>query len=198
MSKFKIELWYDQDSENPCEWGQWELVSFNRNHINFEDPYELLKPINQFGEVYAKEIGLQRKFDCETAFLLSCYTHGESIWSLRGEGMQCRFDTATTAGILYYRGDLKHFKKEDREKMARSFLETYSYWANGNCYGFTIFDEDDDAIECCGGFVGTDKYIAKCIAEHLSEGDEIEITGEASWVVEKEDIIKNIKKGKTA
>ena len=57
----------------------------------------------------------------------------------------------------------------------------YTAWCNGECYWFSIKDDQDTAIDCCGGFIGT-AQLFDVIAEVLKPGDEIIYTGEAADV----------------
>jgi len=85
---------YDQDTESPLADSDWEMYSFNSRHSNFKHPTSFFPP----------DLGLLRKLEVGTAFVLSCYMHGNACWSLQGEGPQCPWDTAQTAGLLMYRG----------------------------------------------------------------------------------------------
>lgn len=157
MLDAKIRIEYDQDTENPCEYGGWKLISFNRRHINYKDPSILL---NRDGT--AKDFGLRRKLAVGTAFLVSCYEHGNSHWGLQGEVMQCQWDTAQIAGILVWQEKPKYCGKtfEDRKKNARSFLEVYTSWANGECYYYSIEDMDGNDVDSCGGYIGWEHLMA--------------------------------------
>jgi hypothetical protein len=172
MQDAKIRIEYDQDTENPCEYGGWKLISFNRRHIGYKDPSTLL---NQDGT--AKDFGLRRKIAVGTAFLVSCYEHSGCHWGLQGEVMQCRFDTAQIAGILVWQDKPVHCGKtfEQRKENARSFLTVYTDWANGESYYFSLEDMSGNDIESCGGYIGW---------EHLMSGIK-EVCGEKYRIVEK-------------
>ena len=147
---FTIDLWQDQDAGNPCDYGLWKFVSFNNRHIGYESPYNYLSGRDKFGDFIPANIGIARKLKTGTAFIVSCYEHGASCYSLLGEGTQCRWDTALAAGILLLRNP-KELKPKDREESARRFLEIYTNWANGWIYGFSI-EVDGEFIDGCGGF----------------------------------------------
>lgn len=188
MRNLVIKLENDSDTDDPCEFGTWEFISFNNNHTTFRDPHELIEP-GPNGEVRAKNIGLQRKLQVGTAFLLSCYEHSGTVWSLMGSGMQCRFDTTRVAGILLYTDKPKQLPKtlEKREKVAEGFLETYNDWCNGNCYWYCIETLDGEEIHACGGFIGED-HLEAGIKEYLQEGDKVKIEGEAKWLADHMDL----------
>lgn len=165
---------HDPDVESPCEYGSWKLHSFCSRHVNYKHPSELglglylgpdgLPPI--------ENIGLKRKLEVGTAFILSYFEHGDGCWSLRGEGPQCQFDSTQIAGLLVWEGKPKDcsFCKEEflkqleapghqydkawfsrdyktRASAARSFLKNYSDWANGHCYQYSIKEYDEETEE---------------------------------------------------
>lgn len=106
----------------------------------------------------------------EDAVLLDCYDHGSQHWSISGEGMQCRFDTARGAGV-WVPDDCLRSQLDDDEKVgkdrraqavlyARQFLAEYNAIINGEVYGIVTeqFDEHGGFINCdhCWGYVGSD------------------------------------------
>jgi hypothetical protein len=179
----KLILEHDSDVENPCGkqdgWG-WVVHSFNRRHSNCTDPSDFL---NRDGS--GVNIGIQRRLDCGTAFLLSCYEHSGCAWSLQGEGTQCQWDTTRTAGIMIWQGKAKDAGKnlKEREERARSSISVYSDWANGTCYYFRLEDEDGEEIAGSGGYIG-DKDLESAVLEAVKEhGVEItEVDGDAEWL----------------
>lgn len=181
---FTIDLWQDQYAKNPCDYGLWKFVSFNNRHIGSESPYNYLSGRDKFGEFIPANIGIARKLKTGTAFIVSCYEHGASCYSLLGEGTQCRWDTTLAAGILLL-SNPKELKPKDREESARRFLEIYTNWANGWIYGFSI-DVDGELIDGCGGFDDA-KYmfeeITEVIKSYIKENGieeyEIRYAGEA-------------------
>ncbi len=179
---------HDDDTENPMEYSDWKFVSFNRNHIGYENPYDYVSSVNQYGDPQPADIGILRKLACQTAFLVSCYEHSGCSYSLRGEGMQCRWDTADIAGILLYTGKLKYLPKDRREEYARSILSVYTDWANGNCYWYSLTvifpDGEEESEDSCGGFIGSDHVLSE-IKDAIAgiEGEyELEVKGDCAWI----------------
>lgn len=165
-----LTLMADDSPSDPLEYTGWKLCSFNRRHVGYQGPDEFLPP----------SLGLRRKLEVGTAFMLSYYEHGLCRWSLQGQGPQCQWDTTRTAGILLWEGDLKDLPKgyDKREKWAESMLETYTCWCNGEVYGYSI-EEDGVQGDSCFGFYGNDlDYMAEQV-RGLINGDEVEIEGDA-------------------
>ena len=95
---------YPSDHDNPLELTDWKLYSFSNRHINHRDPDDFgLYQEERGGEVKTSDVGLRRKLDCGTAFLLDYFEHGTGHWSLAGTGYQCRFDTANMPCSAYSR-----------------------------------------------------------------------------------------------
>lgn len=165
-----IRLEYDTDTENPMEHdGQWTLYSFSNRHVNYKHPDEIMPD----GKI---PIGLRRKLDVGLAFFLDYFEHGQCVWSLAGDGPQCQWDTERRAGILIWEHSPKEMGAKDREsraKDARDFLETYTAWCNGECYGWSIEDEDGEHIDSCWGYYGNDTdYMFQCIEDAWRDTDE--------------------------
>jgi hypothetical protein len=167
----RIRIENDPDLENPTEWdGQWTVYSFGRRHLSYKDPEELGLSLERGEDGKPKVLnpGLRRKLEVGLAFFLSYYEHGGSVWSLIGEGPQCRWDTVSLAGLLVWEHPPKELgakSREDRAKDARRFLETYNAWSNGDGMGYVV----EDVVECdrheqhyehldsCWGFYGNDR-----------------------------------------
>ncbi len=179
----KLILEHDSDVENPCGqeegWG-WVVYSFNRRHTNFKDPFEFLKRDGS-----GANVGIQRRLDCGTAFLLSCYEHSGCSWSLKGEGFQCQWDTTQYAGIMIWQGKSKDAGKtvKEREERARKAISVYSDWANGTCYYFRLEDMGGEELDSCGGFIG-DNDLEAAVLESIKrhEVEVTEVVGEAEWI----------------
>ena len=44
---------------------------------------------------------------------------------------------------------------------AQRVAETYTEWANGECYGYILHDADGHEIDSCWGFIGRDAVVAE-------------------------------------
>jgi hypothetical protein len=185
MRQLTLNLGYDTDTESPLEMddGGWKLVSFNRRHAPYEDPYKYLTPASTVHDPRPATIGLARKLAVGTAFWLSCYEHSGFAWSLKGEGMQCQWDTTQLAGIFLWTGKVKDMGAKtlaDRAEDARAYLDEYNTWANGGNYWFGLEDsETGELLESVGGFIG-EEALESGLADVLEAGDVVKIEGEAA------------------
>lgn len=71
----------------------------------------------------------------------------------------CGFYIVTAAGISG-----KAWTSEEIAKQIDRELEEYTAWANGEVYRFTLYDENGEEVDSCGGF-----YDIEDIREHLPE-----------------------------
>ena len=170
----KITIGYDQDCESPSEYDGWTPHSFSPRHINFKHPDDLPD--------------LTEKLEKGLAFVLSYYEHGRCLWFRGGTstppGVEFQWDGTRTAGVLIWDEDevnLGGRTYEERAKDADAFLETYTAWANGDCYYYVIEDLDE-VIDSCGGFIGDTDYMLTQIAEQI-EGQNFTVVGDlAPWL----------------
>jgi len=54
---------------------------------------------------------------------------------------------------------VKRVTKKVRQSVVDELIaevDEYSEWASGNCYGFVVHDKDDNIVDCCSGFIGSD------------------------------------------
>lgn len=188
-----VTIEYDEDAECPMEWdGQWTLYSFKRNSIHFKD-------IRTFLDVHDHiNIGLRKKLEAGTAFWLDVYEHSGIAYSLHGEGMQDRWDTAPKGGLLIWENPIKELGAktyEDRAKDAKAFLDTYNAWANGQGLWYSVekpgktcphcgMAAEPEDVDSCGGFYEAD-YMSACIVEHLEPGDVVRLSGDAKNVFDE-------------
>ena len=148
--KYRVTLFNDDCPENPCDDFGWRVVSFNRNHVNFAHPEGY---VNRDGSPV--HIGLRRKLEAGTAYILSYYEHGSSAWMLAHSKEWAatpdkQWDGCSVAGILLWEDKPNYIGKtpELRREAASAFIEVYTNWCNGNVYGFRV----EKVVECdtCG------------------------------------------------
>lgn len=109
------------------------------------------------------------------AFLFERYEHGLVNYGLRGESSQVdrQWDVTAVAGFMWADDDWG--ADVDIKEMARSFLETYTAWCNGEVYGIvhahytdqhgTGWEQDGDE-EACWGFIGHEFAETEMKSEH--------------------------------
>jgi len=183
-----ITIYNDPDCECPNDWDGWTLYSFNTRHVNFKHPRGF--GIRRDGS--SIDIGFRRKLQVGTAFVLGYFEHGNCIWFLKDErplGTEgdFRWDGVSVAGVLVWEQPVRNLGAktyEDRADDARRFVETYTNWANGECYGYMIEPEG----ESCGGFFSAEDLFQD-MQEHTANlnPDDVVFEGEAAWLAKYHD-----------
>lgn len=201
--KYKVDLSYYADAENPCDFQDGFTVhSFSKRHVNFLDPSKIGIFPDDYGdpEVSSKdENGKPNKykklFDRGLMFALSYYEHSNCVWSLKGEGPSCRWDSVSLAGVIVLDEEIfKGMRWKKKENAAREFLKEYTAWCNGEVYAFSIEDENGEVVDSCCGF-----YDAKHMFETISsendfgENPEFEFTGDCPWLADYHTIETGVK-----
>lgn len=190
MSLKRIVITVDESPESPCEADQFKVVSFDSRYTTHE-PIENYLTRDEDGKCWhVATPKLRTMLRNGTANWLDYYEHGLGAYSLAGEGMQCQWDTSPMAGIILWEGKPEDLASgrgaiKKRREQARSFLEEYNAYFNGQVYDFIIEDDRGNELEDCrgGSFYGTDdcgKYMAEAINEHLDPDDEVVIDDEFS------------------
>lgn len=170
MSNLRLHVDTDSDAESPLEWGWFKMASFSTKHHNFQHPHDF------DGEEW------QERFEAGTAFKLSYYAHGSSVWSLQGEGPTCQWDSVPYAGVLWYTTVSEAgTTKEHCIESARSFLAEYTEWCNGDCFQYALHEVEKcdhgdwhevGLWDSCCGFIGWDNVVV-AISEAVGKDDRI-------------------------
>jgi hypothetical protein len=198
--KLKLHLGIDDSPECPTNWdGQWRLISFSNRHFNYQHPQHIEAADLRFSileDGTIDHVAIRRKLEVGTAFVLSHYEHGDSLWMLKdGEkpaGVEFQWDGVRVAGLLIWEhsvADMGAKTYGDRMKDAQAFLDTYNAWANGEVHGYMLDTLDGEHVDSCWGFYDVDCMIAENIKPNLESGDVIvEVDGDASWIADHHDI----------
>ncbi|NTF17380.1 hypothetical protein G6L37_02990 [Agrobacterium rubi] len=149
---------YDQDTEMP--YGGDEAVHIVILSGKYDDPSK-----GALGKD-PKTVEKWRKDNSDEWYSvpLWAYVHSGSIWQVAAENpFSCPFDSARAGIIALKRSEWGNGAESD-EKMfefAKGVASTYTEWANGECYGYVIKNEDGDEVDACWGFIGMDAVEAE-------------------------------------
>ena len=170
-----VTIEYDADTPNPCTDcdGMGHVRSLSNRHINNID-YDEAKQLLE---------------DDPDVIPLSYFEHGNSVWMVQDSarshtpGIEFQWDGVRFAGVWIpddcvresYTGQDGLTRREWMVKQAESCCETYTQWANGQCFYFRIgayklradedtgdnYEEEHDyrfrdelAEDSCGGHIG--------------------------------------------
>lgn len=179
--KVRLVIDYDENCQSPTEWGEWNVYSFRILDSNFADPSKLgFDPLT---------IGMRRKLNVGTAFLLEYYEYNDCLWRLSNVSIPLdigiRWDEIKASGLLIWEGQtcsLKGLSYQERRTRAKRFLEVYTDWCNGYCFEFIAFDAiTEEIVDCCAGFIGAGA-MEREINRIADEFAIVEVKGSASWL----------------
>jgi hypothetical protein len=175
VTKYRVTIWHDPDTENPGEYSLLRPVSFSNRHANFMHPDDIDPADFLFG--------------------LSYFEHGLCSWSLSGEGPSDPWDSVRNAGALVWNTDAGHDREwwdnrtpDEQLAAARAMAEEYTAWCNGDTYGYTVETlttcdkchvRTCGVVDSCGGFIGSDYMIEEVVgALAYVNATDIEIVGD--------------------
>jgi len=159
-----VEVHYDTGSESPRDWcNLGRFFGFHGRYASPDNP-----PHGSAEE--ARRIATARENICLPVWLYdhsgTCYRAAES------NPFHCPWDSGLFGFIYVSREDVrreygvKRISPQLRAKVLeilKQEVKTYSAWANGEVYGFTVTDSEGEQIDSCWGFIGEPEYA-------LSEG----------------------------
>lgn len=168
MGKYYIGIAGDDSPENPLDYSNYELISFNSRHSNFGHPEEL----GWFKNGPHPTPKLRKLMEKDLAFVLSYYEHGDCRWQLQDgpkiPGSECPWDSVRTAGLLIFTGALKDAPaKSQRAAAAQDLVSAYTDWSNGSVYEWFLEDKRGNTIDSLGGLFGL-SYAEESLKEALA------------------------------
>ena len=172
VGPFTVETWLDQDAgqfENPAQdfWDQGvQFVTWERNST--------LSDLHSWEDKEAV-VRIAEKDGC-TVFSLYKYEHGAVAY--KTSPFSCPWDSGQV-GFVIVAADY-----DDPQNVAEACCKAVTGWCNGEYYGFSVKDEDDEILECCGGFDDSDWALAEgvdqanyCLEEYYEkQAKELEAT----------------------
>lgn len=167
----RLKISYDPDPESPREWSNlgYFIVVSNR-YASPDKNSDIERIVRETAEVST-----------------GCSSHMRNIKdALKDMGERVLYITPVTTyehgSVVYKRGEMKGWdystngfyivtdksaketgaKLKEFEKIIDQELEAYTTWANGEVYGYTLYDESGEIEDSCYGF-----YAIEDIREHL-------------------------------
>lgn len=98
-------------------------------------------------------------------YVVDVYDHGSTTYSLRGEGVQCRWDTASGGAMIAIPNENHESPFTDTREAASGILAEYTAWCNGEIYGIIEMTRTASGWEeayAIWGFIG-DEYASSTV-----------------------------------
>lgn len=158
MTRHTYRLWLDQDTESPLSYDS--SVKMVVLHRRYSDPAK-----GECGTTPESVAAWERKNKRSWHIVpLWMYDHSGTVYRAGERNpFTCPWDSGRV-GIIAIRKS--EFPKDKRQEAIDSICEAYTAWANGDCWGYDIVDDNGETVDSCGGFIGRD-YAEQCAQEAL-------------------------------
>lgn len=157
----KLKLVHDSSPDSPRNWDNLgTMICFHRRydlgdkHSYSSDDYSSWEEMKQ--AIIKEE---------NPAVILPLYMYDHSGITISTSPFSCRWDSGQIGFILVskkkaleeFGGKIVTAKlKQKLQRILEGEVETYTQYVEGDVYGFQIVDEDDNHIDSCYGFYGSD------------------------------------------
>lgn len=178
-----LKIIHDSSAESPREWDNFGTM------ICFHGRYNLGDKHNYNADDYSGWGEMEKAILTDYgkgAVILPLYLYDHSAVSISTSPFSCRWDSGQIGFIAVskktildnFGGKIVTQKtKEKAIKLLDAEVETYNYYVEGDVYGFRIVDEDDNEVDSCWGFYGTD-FLTNGMLEYISSENLGDITQE--------------------
>jgi hypothetical protein len=157
----RLKVLHDSSADSPREWDNLGTM------VCFHNRYDLGDNHNYNSDDYNNWEEMKKAIEKEenTAVILPLYLYDHSGISISTGAFSCRWDSGQIGFIFIskekaiqeFGGKIVTAKLKERlVGILEGEVETYDQYVRGEVYGFQIVDEDDNHIDSCYGFYGTD------------------------------------------
>jgi len=158
---------YDQGTESPAEWGNFDIKVFGCRDINNASRDDFYDDNDNL------QINMVSRLRFGTAFPITIRNYssaGDYFYDLADSADGC--DGFITFTPEYVKGE----SYDRRREYAIGDLATYQQWANGDVYYVEIKTKEGQEIDSCGGIYG-DEGIKAYIEETVPGAQNVEAIG---------------------
>lgn len=159
---FTADIIYDGDADRP--YSDDEAVHIVILHRRYMDPAK--GALGRDPEA-VEEWREQNKDEWYTVPLWM-YDHSGTAYQVAAQNpFHCPWDSGRAGIIALKRSEWGNGSETDEKlfEYAQGVAETYSQWANGECFGYILKDADGEEVDSCWGFIGRDSVIEEVRAE---------------------------------
>lgn len=152
-TKYICKVTPDEYADDPSEYGSYSITVMTRRDMETINKYFKNEGIGANFKAKYQKLAEQKK-----VFLIDKYEHSGVIYSLHGEGMQCKWDTTSPCGVMELT-DVDDMEPSEREQYARDCLKEYNSWINGEVYTIEITTENGAEVDYMSGIYDVDAEI---------------------------------------
>jgi len=168
-----LKIFYDDSFESPRNWDNLGKMICFHNRYNLGDEH------NYNSDDYSGWDEMEQDIikNEDVAVILPLYLYDHSGITISTNPFGCRWDSWQVGfAIVTKEAVRKEFmskrvsKKqiEKAEKILLTEVDIYDTYIRGDVYGFEVLDKNEDVINSCWGFYGTD-FEKNGIAEYVEE-----------------------------
>jgi|LakMenE18May11ns_1017448.scaffolds.fasta_scaffold9946187_10 hypothetical protein len=161
---FNIQVYKEDDFFNPREWdNRTKMVCFHGRY-ELGDKHEFRSPESLEEFLTANKANL---------YVLPLYLYDHGGITISTTPFNCRFDSGQVGFIYITKEKALDEGIHDPFKTMKQEVETYNDYLVGNCYGYSIYDEQGEYLDSCGGYLGHHNF---CMEEAKSQADYLDRT----------------------
>jgi hypothetical protein len=174
-----LKIVHDRHSESPRVWDNLTQMIFIGAKKGLGDDHNY-----NGNDFYGwEQISERIKKDLDAAIIKPVYMYSHSGETISTKPFTCRWDSGQigfvviTKKMIRQEYSTKYVLKKHialAESVLEGEIETLDTFVTGEIYGFELDDEDENTLDSCYGFFGSDLK-TNGILDHLSEEDKIEV-----------------------
>jgi len=177
---FKVQVVPDQEPSNPREFDNLGTMLCYHSRYKLGD-----EKTDSMAKLTSEDSVFERLNSLEGPFIyLPLYLMDHSGISMRTSDFGDYWDSGRVGLIYVSLAKLKEegLTQDEGRKCLQSEVETYDNYLRGDCYGYVVYNEDNEPVESCWGFLGDATYAmaeGSSVAESLQgwkEGYEESVT----------------------
>lgn len=166
VGDFRVTLSQDDSPDSPREWDNvGQLWCWQRRYHSPDRITGLDRGDYDSWEEYDAALAAEDR----VVLPVYCYEHGGISYSTGAYG--CPWDSGRAGVISALRSSCPGQSDEQIESILRAEVETYSAWANGEVYCYSVESPEGETVDYCCGFYGLDeaRFEGRSVAEWHDE-----------------------------
>jgi len=180
VGQYQVSVFYDEEPLNPrVDYDNFGTMVCEHRDYNLSDEnhdFNSLVNVDCYYNSFSEQVDSLIKND-KVLLALPLYLYDHSGIMMNTTGFSCNWDSGQV-GIIYITKEkvkkefkVKRISKQLKEKI-RTYLinevKMYDYYLTGNCYGYTIKDQQGEILDSCWGYLGDFDY---CLKDGISTAE---------------------------
>lgn len=165
-ANYKLNILYDSDAQNSHDYTdtiQYFANTRDYNHDNLSID-ELTSEDCSLCDGVDKFVSKLNERDKDLYKYYPIYGYIHSGVSISLEPFSCRFDSG-----LFAIARVCISQVDDPNEAIKADVELMNNWYNGNCFGYSISNEEGHTVDSCFGFIGDYEDVKKMIMEGIQD-----------------------------